>query len=790
MPEEKADEAVEKPRPRGRALAPVLLLALGLSLGLSSCGQSSTPANVAGGGGAVIKVLSNRADLVSGGDALVEVDPPAGASASALRVSLNGQDVTQAFGTGPSGQFMGLVTGLVDGNNTLIAGGASVTIVNHPQGGPVFAGPQLQPWTCEQGAADSQCNKAPAYSYVYMSTDPTKSGFQAYDPSSPPGDVATTTTDQGVSVPFIVRIETGYQDRDQYAVAALYQPGKPWSALDPQQQFNHKLLITHGVSCNVDYGVGTAPSVVSYQPANLTGIAGGPTLPVPSALFADSAQYALGKGFVVMSTALDYSGHDCNIVVQAESLMMAKEHLIDEYGTLRYTIGTGCSGGSLAQQQVANAYPGVYQGVLPTCSFPDTWSSATQVGDYHLLNAYFGPVQSGVDGGTAGVVWTPVQAAQVEGNLLPVDSIVSDSGFFDAIVPTHACGYITDAQRYDPVNNISGVRCSIADMAINVFAPRPPAVWNANEKKLGHGFAGLPIDNVGVQYGLATLQEGLITPAQFIDLNQKIGGLSIDIQPTTSRVTADEPALANAYRSGMINEANNYNSTAIIDCRGPDPGLAHDAYRAFAVRARLLREHGSYANQLIWEGPAPIVGDVDCNQNSLIAMDSWLAAVEQDSSSAQLSQKIVKDKPSSLSDECWDGAGTKLTDELCPDVVVPSFPLILNIGVVPVYATPRMVAGNAITTDANKCQLKPLDQSDNYGPLGLSSAQWTQMQQIFPTGVCDYGHPGVDQQPTIPWQTYEDGQGKVIYGGQALPAPPVNSGEGWASPAFDPFNAS
>ncbi len=41
---------------------------------------------------------------------------------------------------------------------------------------------------------------------------------------------------------------------------------------------------------------------------------------------------------------------------------MAKEHIVKAYGTLRYTIGTGCSGGSLAQQWIANAYPGVYQG--------------------------------------------------------------------------------------------------------------------------------------------------------------------------------------------------------------------------------------------------------------------------------------------------------------------------------------------------------------------------------------------------------------------------------------------
>ena len=56
---------------------------------------------------------------------------------------------------------------------------------------------------------------------------------------------------------------------------------------------------------------------------------------------------------------------------------MAKEHLIKSYGRLRYTIGTGCSGGSLAQQRIANAYPGVYQGILPTCSFPDAYGAST-----------------------------------------------------------------------------------------------------------------------------------------------------------------------------------------------------------------------------------------------------------------------------------------------------------------------------------------------------------------------------------------------------------------------------
>jgi hypothetical protein len=704
-----------------------------------------------------ILVLSNRADLISGGDALVQVLLPPGATPSSARMDLSGRDVTREFAVRPDGKLDGLVSGLSLGPNVLTARlpdgyGARITITNHPNGGPVFAGPQPKPWGCEAGAVDKQCDKPVQYGFMYMSTNPNKNGFQPYDPASPPSDVAQTTTDQGVTVPYIVRVETGYQDRDQYRIATLFQPGKPWTWASPQAQFNHKLVITHGSSCDVDYQAGSTPSVTSYDPADLLG---GP-VGIPQGTLGDSAEYALAHGFAVMSTALDNNGHNCDVVTQAESLLMAKEHLIETYGTVRYTIGAGCSGGSLATQWIANAYPGIYQGILPTCSFPDTWTSATQVMDYHLLRAYFedssrwGP----------GVVWPPNQWAPIEGNQLPVDAIVSDIGFFSAIVPTHACGGISDQQRYDPQTNPDGVRCSIADLAINVFGPRAAGVWSANEKKLGHGFAGVAVDNTGVQYGLSALASAQITPAQFVDLNARAGGLSIDITPTAQRISADQPALANAYRSGMINETNNLDQTAIIDCRGPDPGAAHDSYRAFAIRARLDREHATHANQAIWEGPAAIIGDTQCTVESMKAMDRWLTAIEHDNGAAALAHKVIADKPTDLHDECWNGSGTKVSDGLCPP------------GVVPVYGTPRTVAGDAITTDANKCQLKPLNRADNYGPVPFTDAQWAQLQQVFPNGVCDYSKRAVDQQPTIPWQTYQDAHGNVIYGGRPMgPAP-------------------
>jgi hypothetical protein len=45
----------------------------------------------------------------------------------------------------------------------------------------------------------------------------------------------------------------------------------------------------------------------------------------------------------------------------------------------------------------------------------------------------------------------------------------------------------------------------------------------------------------------------------------------------------------------------------------------------------------------------------------------------------------------------------------------------------------------------------------------------------------------VDQQNTIPWQTYQsDAAGRdVIYGGRPLGPAPAGSGGGWTSPSFD-----
>jgi hypothetical protein len=702
-----------------RPMARVALILATLALLTPATGPATASASTV-----QIKILSDRADLITGGDALVEVVLPQGVAPSQVQVFAGTRNVTSAFAIRPNRRFIGMLKGLAIGRTMLKAtvadgSGAVIAITNATTGGPSISGPHVEPWVCQTGAVDKDCNAPTKYEFMYASGGIggqgagqsgvfSASSFRPYDPANPPPDaaIARTTTDQGVTVPYIIRVETGYQNRDQYAIAVLYDPAKPWAPWAPQPQWNRKLVVTHGASCGIDHTTGTAPDVQNDA--------------------------ALSRGFAVMSTALDNAGHNCALVTQAESLIAAKQHVIESYGEIRYTIGTGCSGGSLVQYQVANAYPGMYQGILPQCSFPDAWSTAQQLVDYHLVRLYV----EHPDRWAPGVEWDPVSIGAVEGHPNHVNSVILDELYFTVTGdPTNPCAGVTDAQRYDPATNPKGVRCTLADYMVNVFGRRPQ-----------DGFAGRPLDNIGVQYGLQALMSGTITPAQFADLNAKVGGADIDANPTAERAAADRPALANAYRSGAINTTSNLDQTAIIDLRGPDPGAFHDAYRAFAVRARLEREHGTYANQVIWQGFAPIIGDVQYTTQGLVAMDRWLAAVEKDHRNIPLSRKLISDKPADVHDQCSDGVGEVLPSmEACRAVVA-------------IYTTPRVVAGESIATDQNKCQLKPLRRSE-YTPIQFTDDEWASIVRAFPTGVCDWSKAGVDQQPTIPWQTYQDRMG-------------------------------
>jgi hypothetical protein len=700
-----------------------------------------------------ILVLSNRADLLSGGDALVEVVLPAGTDASHLRVHLASgdglRDASDAFAVRPGGRILGLVEGLSVGRSVLVAAAgrrrtattARITLTNHPNGGPVFSGPQVTPWVCTTEtnglgeAQDAQCNaSAPTYQLFYRRTS---GEFAPYDPAAPPSDVATTTTDQGVTVPYVFRQETGTQDRGIYRIAVLFDPTRPWSPWDAQSGWNHKLFYPFGANCNTYHTQGVAQNV--------------------------QIDRALSRGFMVATSSLNVLGSNCNTVVSAESVMMLKERIIERYGPIRYTFAQGLSGGSIQQHEIANAYPGLLDGIQPNASYEDMLSGAlVEVDDCHLMRRVFTTISP--------TLWTDrVQQAAAQGNAAPVNPTdltaceAWDRSFGDFQNPAfsqpspplppflQSCYPIPltaeqQAQLYDPTTNPAGCRSTFQDFAVAIFGQRPRRAWSAAERAAGFGFARSPFDNVGVQYGLQALNARTITPEQFVDLNENVGGLDIDHAFVPTRTVADPGAVRTAYRSGLAHDAARLDDVAIIDLRANNNlNDIHTAFHSYTLRERLRVANGHNSNQIIWTFPGPgIAPPLPIADEAFLLIDRWLAAVEADTSTAPHSVKIVRHKPADAVDACFIG-GAKVTDL---NVCRASFPY---------YADPRIAAGAPMSNDVLKCRLKPLNPRDY--TIAFTAEQWTRLRATFPHGVCDYSKPGVERVPSVAWLTYAHGPG-------------------------------
>jgi Tannase-like family of unknown function (DUF6351) len=697
-----------------------------------------------------VVVLSNRADLISGGDALVRVVLPGRVDPSRVGVELNGNDITSDFSVRADGSYEGLVTGLSVGANRLIARmpqapDVAITITNHPIGGPIIAGPQVQPWICRNTAlalappTDSQCNSPTAYSFFYMSTATHQ--FAPYDPGNPPaaGLVAATTTDERVTVPYIVRVERGTADRGIYDVAVLADPSGSWTPWASQPGWNHKILWAFGAS--------TAPHHSNG-------------LPEPVLL-----NFPLSRGFMIASSSLNVRGQNANDTVSAEAMLMLKEHIAETYGRIRYTIGAGCSGGSIEQYVLAADYPGLLDGIMPNCSYQDSWTTGNEVDDCYLVTHYFA---------TSGT-FTPAEQAAVEDEQDGSVCRVWDATFASVNTPSLAsnCGMTTPpylAMVYNPVTNPTGTRCTIQDYQQAIWGPRPPSVWGPVEQRIQQGFAKRPFDNVGVQYGLEALNRGVITPDQFVALNQRVGGLDVDNDFQAARTVADPGSERIAYRTGQVTNGRELANVPIIDLRGShNVNDIHSDYHSYVMRARLDAANGNHDNQIIWTwagGPGlfqNITPGPDVALESFLLMDRWLSNIEGDGTRAPLSVKVRRDKPADAVDACFTGsygASTEVTDAA---TCAARFPY---------YGDPRLGAGGPLTDEVMKCRLKPLDPAD-YN-VAFTADQWARLEQAFASGVCDWTKPGVAEQPSLSWMTFTNGPGGEPLGppSRSRPVPP------------------
>jgi hypothetical protein len=710
-----------------RRLRVSLLLAAAL---LAACGKSVAPDPSAGSPPA-LKVVSNRADLVSGGDALIEVVLPAGVAPSEVRMKLGTDDVTDAFALRPNGRYMGVLTGIPLGTTMLVAqfpagAGLKLPLTNWPAAGPVFSGPQLQPWECTtEGAGlgapqDAQCTGTTAVSYEYK--DAASGQFQAYDPASPPpsSSVATTTTDAGETVRYVVRKERGTLNRGIYDFAFLHDPENdpevtPWT---PPRGWNRKFMFSYGQGC--------APGYSQNSP--------------------DDPMITLGldRGFAVGVSSMMAFGKICNSVLAAEVTMMMKERMIELLGEDRYAIGNGCSGGAEGQNTVSDLYPGLLDGTRPECTFADGWTPAmTAKADCQLLLNYFT--------GISPQLWASLdqQSAVVGSNVsMCYEMQALGSGPQDWDPAGSGC-QIDAALIYDPATNPTGARCTLQDLNVNYVG-----------RRADDGFANKLLDYVGIQWGLKALQDGTILAEQFVDLNEKIGSYDVDWVHVTERTSADVAGITRMYRNGQLTYGLNQRLIPSIDSRTNNQADFHGNIQREIMRNRVLRSVGNLDSQVYWlEATEAPFGLPTPPQSALTLtkVDEWLANIEADTSGDPLPVKVARNRPADVVDgACYD-AGQPLPREQCDAIYTHQL-------------LPRLVAGAPNTADVLKCQLKPLARdSADYAGITFTDAQWARLQAAFPQGVCDWNKPGVGQQPPVgDWLTFRNGPDGV-----PLPSPPV-----------------
>lgn len=699
-------------------------------------GTASAPVTVttpeagdeSGDGTLALSVLSSRPDAVTGGDALVRVSVADDAVAlDAVAVTVNDVDVTASLTPDQAGRTLtGLVTGLHDGANVLAAQAGTAApsrttarLTGHPIAGPVFSGPHQQPFRCETaqfpvpviggtlGAAlDEDCTIADRVDHFYRTTGDTFAPWPA-GATEYPADLVTTTTSDGAQVPFVVRMETGTVNRAVYQTTVLHDPLAD-AAPTPSEHarppgWNGATVFTFGGGCTNGW----------YRQGRNTGGVIDP--------------YLLGQGYGLMSSSLNVFGSNCNDLTAAETASMVKERFVERYGPADHVIGFGCSGGSYQAYQIADNYPGILDGIIVGCSFPDVgFATVNMISDAWLLDAYF------TGRGTA---WTEEQRLAVTGFGTDATAAAVAEGA-RRIDPRSYCAMVPAAQRYDPSSNPDGVRCGVYDHAVNVYG-RDPAT----------GFARRPLDNVGVQYGLGALASGAITAEQFLDLNEHVGGFDDDANLVPARTTGDPAAIAAAYRTGRLTSGGGgLADVPIIDYRtyrddNPN-GELHLRYHSFSMLARLEKANGTAANVVGLVEDMRYTGfstDSPLLRHAVAGMDSWLRALA--ASPSRGVEAVAAARPATLVEGCMtrDAAPEFVAERLTRD------PSSTCEELYPTASFPREVAGESVAADVVKCRLRSPQRSDY--AVEFSDEQWERLTTAFAGGVCDYSQPGVEQQP-------------------------------------------
>jgi len=677
-----------------------------------------------------IDVLSSRADQVSGGDALVRIDAR---HRHRLRVTLNRRDISDLF----AHDDVALVSGLRLGRNRISVWDrwhriATQRIENFPIEGPIFSGPHQVPFVCKtiqaglgEPLVDNQdgdgfrvlnpdgttagwsrdCSTTVRVDWLYRST--AGGALRPLPAGLLPADVATTTTLDGRTVPFIVRRERGTINRFIYSLAMLADPaaGETDTSL-----WNRRLLYFFDGGVAIGRNQGT---------------------PGGSALTPE----ILGLGYAIAHSSGTRTSVHYNMQLGGETALMTKERFVERYGVPRYTVGIGGSGGAIQQYLYGQNHPGLLDAAIPEFSYPDMVTQTIHVGDCELLERYMDVTD------VANPKWKSWEDREWLIGLNGSAARASDEcvNGWRGLTPL----------ALNPLFGTAGAGTERMDPA--VMAKVHWTHWEDVKNVYGVGPDGYALqtwDNVGVQYGLKALTDGHITPAEFLDLNAKVGSWkdpgdmvqegrpflpvgefdpwSLRNQRLDERREGSIAAMNAAYREGLYFHGDI--DIPVIDWRPYREEILdmHNSHQSFASRQRMRDWDGKASNQVIWFSE---IGD-DRSLEALSVIDTWV---------------LSGHRPAEATDRCFTANGTEIArgahvwdgilDTRSPGACTEHFPL---------HSTSRIVAGGPLRGGVYKCALQPVAKAiarGLYGSWKPTAAERVRLEQIFPTGVCDYTKP-------------------------------------------------
>ena len=673
-----------------------------------------------------------------------------------------------------------------------------------------------------------------------------------------------------ITVPEIVRVEEGTIDRGIYQLAALYNgvatpaPTVP----DWNRSWNGRLVYQFGGGCGMTYAQGASTGGVLLQEALSEGYA------VASNSLNTNAYncgmvLAAEAAMMTKEHFIDEYGPVAHTIGWGGSGGSIQQYGIDD-------MYPGIIDGTIAQRSFPNGNGTAWAGMVTDCRLlddyfgsadPTLWGThpmtaaestgSTTVTVPSTAGLYVGEIVYGtgipltnLNGGgyvdvtsiindttftinqaatTSGVVHlsfvTSSTLDAVEGVGYPITCPTWDGSFSDAIragappstsfyapecsLPAWISGPPNPALLWNAAGNPEGVKCMTEEDYLNQVG--------ANTRT---GFANAVVDNQGVQYGLDALDSGAITPAQFIDLNKRLGGFDArgdavqGSNGSANRSVGSSEALYRYYSDDLnVCACEGLRDTPMItdlldlDAAG---GIwpIHTSQWSFVIRARLM-DAGDATNQVIIENNNTPSGSLAPDFNSdlpfeLNAMDDWLNRLDHDPTPLSAT-KIARDRPfvmngghDQLEDGCFTSSnqavpvpqksGTEVsltaTGNSGPCEAHEPYsagpPYSNPAGTTPIFADPRLAAGQPEDEYTLACALRPVEQSDY--TVALTSREVAAIAADFPSGVCSYGVPGREQaRPLGDWADYGDGDRPLLNNGRGIDPTPAFPGA-WRSP--------